>query len=415
MRIVMHVDMNSYFASVEQQANPFLRGKPVAICSRISTNACIIACSVEAKKLGIKTGFSLQEARDLAPDIVALEVDPPKVRSTTERIFSIFADYTSAVEAYSIDEAFLDLTGLIGSLEEAEKTAIAIKRRIKEEVGEWLKCSVGISFTRWLAKFAGELHKPDGLTILRKEDLISAYKGKPVDDAWGIAKGWKTRLAAIGINTLDELLSADPFELRRRFGMPGYLIWANIAGLDIERVKPIDNSQPKSVGHSYVFHKRTADGKEIASIMMKLCERVGRRLRATGLEARLIGVGWGYEEGGNGNRRRCPAAVFESYDIFQAAWAAFREKWDGRTVYSLAVTSSDLIPTSGQLSFFDDEGRRRAMAKALDNVNDRHGEYAIIRGRMWGIAQSAPERVGFRKTLEPTWRGDGISRSSADG
>jgi DNA polymerase IV len=411
MRVIMHADMNSYFASVEQQANPFLRGKPIAICSRISPDACIIACSMEAKKLGVKTGFGLREARELAPGILALEVDPAKVRSTTDRIFAIFADYTSSVEAYSIDEAFLDLTGMVGSFEEAEVKALEIKKRIKDEVGEWLRCSIGISSTRWLAKFAGELKKPDGLTVLSKEELPSVYGDKAVDEAWGIAKGWKIRLEAIGIRTLGELLKADPLELKRRFGMPGYMIWANIAGLDIEQVKPIDNGRPKSVGHSYVFHKRTAQAQMISAIMMKLCERVGRRLRRIGLEAKNMSVSWGYDDSGDALSVRCPEPLFDSYELFSHAWKAFRAKWDGRTVTFLAVTSYDLSAVSGQLSFFTDKRKRRAIAQALDKVNDRHGEYAIIRGRMWGTEQWAPERVGFRKTLEPVWRGEGIALS----
>lgn len=293
-KIVLHADMNSYFASVEQQANPFLRGKPVAICSRVSKNACVIACSIEAKKLGIKTGFSLNEARKLAPRIIALEVDPPKIKTTTERIFAIFADYTSAIEAYSIDEAFLDLTGHVANFEAARDLAYTIKKRIANEVGDWLRCSIGIAPTRWLAKFAGELEKPDGLTVLRHDDLPRVYSGRPVDEAWGIADGWKTRLAPIGISTLDQLLSYNPNELKRRFGIPGYVLWANIAGLDIEQVKPADDHAPKSIGHSYVFHKRTADEKQVAAIMMKLCERVGRRLRKQKIEARRISINWGF-------------------------------------------------------------------------------------------------------------------------
>ncbi len=414
MKVVMHVDMNSYFASVEQQANPFLRGKPVAICSRVTRNACVIACSIEAKKLGVKTGHRLSEARELAPDIVALEVDPPKVRATTERIFSIFADYTSAVEAYSIDEAFLDLTGMTSCFGEAKEKALEIKRRIRTEAGDWLRCSVGISYTRWLAKFAGELQKPDGLTILEKDGLLAAYRGKPVTEAWGIADGWKKRLEAIGIRTLEELFLSDPFDLKRRFGMGGYMIWANLAGIDIEQVKPIDNSKPKSVGHSYVFHKRTADEREVSAIMMKLCERVGRRLRRIGLESQKVFVSWGSEEGGPARRqaynhgvRACGEPAFESYDIFRTAWSAFRERWDGGTVFFLAVTAIHLSPVSGQTSFFEGKERAKRIAAALDAVNDRHGEYSVFRGRMWGTSESAPERIGFRKTLEPSWRGEG--------
>jgi DNA polymerase-4 len=420
MKIILHVDMNSYFASVEQQANPFLRGKPVAICSRLSPYACIIACSIEAKKLGIKTGFNLHDARKLAPNIVALEVDPPKIRAVTDRVFAIFADYTSAIEAYSIDEAFLDVTGFVVDFSAARELALVIKARIKDEVGDWLRCSIGISHTRWLAKFAGELQKPDGLTILNKKDLGDVYRERAVDEAWGIADGWKMRLASIGVNTLGDLLTYNPLELKRRFGMPGYMIWANIAGLDIEQVRPIDNSAPKSIGHSYVFHKRTAEARQISAIMMKLCERVGRRLRHLNMETRRVSVGWGLtadsglaprsrSEVGNGNSTRCFDPIFESYDIFSAAWRPFCALWDHSIITSLAVTASDLLPVSNQTSIFNDRAERQNISAALDAVNDRYGDYTIIRGQMWGVSESAPERIGFRKTIEPIWRGEKTS------
>ncbi len=392
--------MNSYFASVEQQANPFLRGRPVAICSRISRNACIIACSVEAKKLGIKTGFSLSEAKEVAPSIVALEVDPPKVRNTTKSIFAIFADYTSAIEAYSIDEAFLDLSGHVPDLEAARKLALTIKERIKNEVGDWLRCSIGIAPTRWLAKFAGELQKPDGLTILRIEDLSRVYAGRAVDEAWGIADGWKARLGTLGIETLDQLLKYDPLKLKRRFGISGYLLWADIAGIDLGRAAPDEKQPPKSIGHSYVFHRRTDDPKQISAIMMKLCERVGVRLRKNGLEAKRIGVGWCYEESGTGNNVRCFDPVFESYDIFSAAWRAFCAGWNRRTVTSLAVTALELAPTVAQTSIFSDKTKRQNISAALDAVNGRYGDYTVIRGQMWGTNGYAPDRVGFRQSVE---------------
>jgi DNA polymerase-4 len=409
MKVVMHADMNSYFASVEQQANPFLRGKPVAICSRLSRRACVIACSVEAKKLGVKTGFNLEEARELAPNIIALEVDPPKIKTTTERIFKIFADYTPQIEAYSIDEAFLDLTGFVKDFEEAKVLAQTIKDRIRAEVGEWLRCSIGISHTRWLAKFAGELQKPDGLTVLKREDLPRVYEPLPVDDAWGIANGWRLRLAVLGIRTLGQLLAYNPQELLRIFGKPGYILWCNIAGVDLEQVKPLDESSPKSVGHSYVFHKRSDDEQFVAGVLMKLCERMGRRLRKLKLEARKISVGWGYLEGGGWNSARLPGPVFDSYDLFNAAWRAFQEVWDRSTVTSLAVTSHDLSPTMGQTSIFVDRHKRQELSAALDRMNDRYGEYTVVRGRMWGTDKSAPERVGYRKTVPVEWRGEAVT------
>jgi DNA polymerase-4 len=162
--------MNSYFASCEQQANPFLRGKPVGVCSYLSKNGCIIASSMEAKKFGVKTGCRVLDAKILCPEIVLLENEPAKYRSITEKIFPILSEYTDTLEPYSIDEAFLDLTGWVADLAEAKKKGEEIQRRIKKEVGEWLKSSVGISHTRWLAKFASDIADKDSVSDQKKRD-----------------------------------------------------------------------------------------------------------------------------------------------------------------------------------------------------------------------------------------------------
>jgi hypothetical protein len=166
---------------------------------------------------------------------------------------------------------------------------------------------------------------------------------------------------------------------------------------------------PKSVGHSYVFHKRTKNEQEITAIMMKLCERVGRRLRKLGMEAKQISAGWGYSEGGNSSRVRCFDPVFESYDIFTATLKGFRSAWDRSIVTFMAITAFDLVPTTGQISIFNDKQKRRELCVALDTVNDRYGNYTVIRGRMWGTAESAPDRVGFRQTVAvPVFSDSGI-------
>jgi DNA polymerase-4 len=369
---------------------------------------------VEAKKLGIKTGFGLREARGLAPNLIALEVDPPKIRTTTKKIFSIFADFTSAIEEYSIDEAFLDLTGIAKNFAEAKLIAANIKERIIREVGEWLKCSIGIAETKWLAKFAGEMQKPDGLTVLKKEDLPFVYFRRPVDEAWGINKGWKNKLSKLGINTLDELLKADPLELKRIFGLSGFFLWSNIAGVDLEKIKSPFAAQQKSIGHSYVFHKRTDEAKEILRIIMKLCEKAGRRLRHARLEARGIAAFWRYPNDGDGGRAVCGQPVSGSYEIFDVCKKIFLTKWNGEKTVFFAINTFNLAPFSGQESFLNDHWKKQNINRALDAVNDRYGEYTVIYGQMWGINESAPDRVGFRQSVKIMQNHDNISLNDED-
>ncbi len=146
--------MNSYFATVEQQANPFWRGKPVGVCAYLSANGCIIASSIEAKELGIKTGCLVKEARRIYPDIILVENQPDKYRWVTGQIFQILRQHSDKVEPYSIDESFVELTGYVKDYQGAKEMAKQIQQEIKDQVGEWLKCSIGLSYTRYLAKLA---------------------------------------------------------------------------------------------------------------------------------------------------------------------------------------------------------------------------------------------------------------------
>src|SRR3989338_4678559 len=186
MNPIIHQDMNSYFASVEQQANPFLRNKVLGVCAYLGENGCIIAPSIEAKAVGIKTGMRVKDARKIYKNIFLVENDPNKYRTTTKHIFSILADYTDKVEPYSIDEAFMDLSGFVTTYEAAEILVREIKDRIRNEVGEWLRCSVGISYTRFLAKLASKYKKPDGLTVLKPNQLDDFYAKITLLDIWGI-------------------------------------------------------------------------------------------------------------------------------------------------------------------------------------------------------------------------------------
>ncbi len=172
-RIIIHLDMNSYFASVEQQANPTLRGKPVGVCAYLHPSGCVIAASVEAKRMGVKVGMSLQDARKACRSTVFIQNDPTKYRAVTSRLFKILHELSDTIEHYSIDEAFVDLTGWVKDEAEAAFLAARVKRRIKTEIGDWLRCSVGIAPTRFLAKFGSDRQKPDGLVIITKENLDS--------------------------------------------------------------------------------------------------------------------------------------------------------------------------------------------------------------------------------------------------
>lgn len=397
-RVILHLDMNSYFASVEQQANPFLRGKPVAVLATMTSHGCALASSKEAKAFGVKTGIRAEEARQLCPHITFVEVDPAKYRSTTKRIFSILTEYSEAIEPYSIDEAFLDLTGTVSSLEAAATLGYEIKQRIQEEVGEWLTCSMGIASTRWLAKFGGDTAPKGGLVILHRGNIGAYLVGRDVQEAWGIAEATAARLNALGIFTLDQLMAASPVNMLESLGMRGYELWANVNGVELgglETPRP-----PKSIGHSHVLRVRTRDIRFHKGLVARLCERAGRRLRDLGLEAHGVYAHASLElRGGIGGSRKLGSGISSTSAMFRAIWAMLEPgvRVDRPTYYAVGLFR--LRPMTNQLSLFG-AAKSSALARAMDALNNKYGEETIVQGELLRLDDHhAPDRIGFRKTV----------------
>lgn len=414
-RVILHLDMNSYFASVEQQANPFLRGKPVAVLATMTSHGCTLASSKEAKAFGVRTGVRAEEAKSLCPDITFVQVDPPKYRSTTKRIFSILRQYSEAIETYSIDEAFLDLTGFVPSLESGAQLGYEIKQRIRNEVGEWLTCSMGIGSTRWLAKFGGDTAPKGGLVILHRGNLTAYLKGRDLQQAWGIAEATASHLNKLGITTLDELQAASPVNLMESLGIRGYELWANVNAVELGGLA--QPRQPKSIGHSHVLRVRNRDPRFHKALIMRLCERAGRRLRDLGLEAQGVYAHVSLELTGGrdlpamnpvasqagalqaGGSKKVYHPIYTTRQLFQQVWAMLGDGVRSGTPSFYALGMFRLRPVSGQLSFLE-KRKPAALAQAIDHINNRYGEETIVEGDLVRLdATYAPDRIGFRKTV----------------
>src|SRR3954469_2918645 len=206
---IMHVDLNSAFCTIEQQANHFLRGKPVVVAAYNSPNGCVVSPSIEAKQYGIKTGMTVRDAKLLYPAVIVLTPDPAKYRAVHLMFCKIFRDYSPDVTPKSIDEAVIDLTDTLclfkGTVEDIGKE---IKRRFRTEIGEWMSCNVGVSTNRFLAKLAASLHKPDGLDVIDHTNVLDVYRQVKLLDLSGINTRFQARLNAHGIFTPLEFLAA---------------------------------------------------------------------------------------------------------------------------------------------------------------------------------------------------------------
>lgn len=447
--LIVHLDMNSYFASVEQQANPTLRGRPLGVCAYLHKKGCVIAASIEAKRLGMKVGMSVEEAKMKVPGAVFVQNDPPKYRAVTSRVFGILHELTDCMEHYSIDEAFLDLTGWYRDAAEAAWVMTRVRRRIRDEVGDWLRCSIGIAPTRFLAKTASDLEKPNGLVVIDYDNLDEILAGLELQDVCGIGPRIGRRLKRLGIETLLDLKHHPVGNLMRALGKNGFYLWSKVNGFEIERVTPSNATpSPKSVGHSYCVPDRVNKEGKVLATLVKLTERAGRRLRALGLVASSVYVSIGFrrgyrdQDGVQQNAFWRPGAgeggtlytlldepASDSFTLVGAATGLLRELWHGERVNFLAVTLTNLAAPSrqeklssgaavvpdlirdpeaisrvfarddmGGKCWNDERDRQRLVSHAADLVRDRYGDEAIVFGNMLGLGDEAPDRIGFRKT-----------------
>jgi DNA polymerase-4 len=410
--LLCHVDMNSYFASVEQQANPFLRGKAVGVCAYLHARGCVIAASVEAKQQGMKVGMTVAQAKEIVPGAVFVENDPSKYRAVTGRLFRLLDGLTDKVEHYSIDEAFLDLTGWYRDSAEAAFALSRIKHRLKTEIGDWLRCSVGIAPTRFFAKFASNRQKPNGLVIITSENVDEMLATAELQDAWGIGPRTQARLKRLGIQNLLALKRYPVGNLLSVFGRQGFYLWCKVNGIECDSLADSERF-PKSIGHSYCVPGHVNRDRKVAAVFAKLTERAGRRLRRHGLLAGALVVIVGCKEERTSRHRffRFSEPSDDSFALTLAADRVLHEVWRGETVDFLAVTLVDLGIPRHQLRFGWQEGRRpyqerlAMVSKSLDRIRDRYGESSVVLGRMFQLLSrdEAPDRIGFRKigVLEP--------------
>lgn len=389
---ILLLDMNSFFASVEQQANPFLRGRPVGVCASMHPTSCLIAASKEAKQAGIKTGTLIRFARQICPDIVLVRSEPEKYRAVSREFNRIIKEYTHQAEPYSIDETFVDLrgTGLNPIQVGAE-----LKQRIKDEAGEWLSCSVGIGDNKFLAKLAAELKKPDGLTIVWRDHLREVYKDLKLSDLWGIGRGWTRRLARLNITRPDQLLNYPVQNLISLFGKPGYYIWRRVNGLEEDSISPEENL-PKSFGHSWVLNFRTTDKSRLQNVILRLAEKAARRMRREKFCAYGFFLSVRCVDGDGFNQhKKLKFAISTGSEFLRQALLMWKDWKLISNVNLIALGFTDLKYNYRQLSLFQDKEERLTII--LDQINNKYGEFTIRSGMLTHSQGYAPDAIAFGK------------------
>lgn len=419
--LIMHIDLNSCFATVEQQARPRLRGRPVAVVNRRTEHTMIVTASYEAKAAGVTLGMKLREAKRLCPDLIGVESDPPKYRYVYHKMLDIMQDYAAHVRMKSIDEGVIDFHEAPEAIKARglEVIGYEIKQRLYDEIGQAMKCNVGIATNRFLAKTAAGLHKPNGLDMITSENLRDTLGGLKLTDLTGIAYHNQQRLNSVGIMTPLEFLDADAATLHGIVfkSIDGDKWYQRLRGWEVDKV----DHEMKTAGRQYVLEKRGMNRTEIMKRLHHLCEATGRKIRSQGKVARGVLVwattysagdvdtpptplayhgGWETKQRGRyWHARRMSTMPFlsdqaiyaQAVQLFAAAPADIRTI--GVTAYEL---NDDNDP---QLSLFGDQlARERLVVEAVDEINERYGERTIHSADTLGTDEYVKTKIPFGST-----------------
>lgn len=412
---VMWLDINSCFATVEQQANPLLRGKPVAVAAYTTPGGCILAPSIEAKRYGVKTGMRVREGKALCPKLIILPSDPAKYRFVNRKLLALLASYSAEIEVKSIDEMVLSLANS-PSLTTSRESQISeimitiakeIKRRIKQEIGEWLTVSVGIAPNRFLAKTAASLHKPDGLDVIDKSNIEKVLSKLKLEDLCGIKAGYGDRLRRGGITTALAFYRASSETLKSVFSsIIGYQWWLRLHGWDPSTLRQLadrsgqeqeEQSKQKTIGHSYALYQPYAPGSsKLAQILCQLVEKVGRRLRLGHYRTQGIHLSCLYIDYSCWHKgQKLPRPIYTTSDLYQAAQKILHQA-PNKLVRILAVTTYNLTADLYlQESLLNEEKRKEDLTQALDAIAERFGDFVVFPGRMLNMEQKVLDRIAF--------------------
>jgi len=384
-RIILHIDMNAFFASVEQQADPTLKGKPVIVGTGLELRGVVSTSSYEARHYGVKSGMPLREALKLCPHAILIPVDPPKYESVSKRVMDIFFRYTPLVEVFSVDEAFLDVTGSLRLFGSVENIVDKIKRDIKKELG--VTCSSGLGPNKLLAKLASGMDKPDGFARIMEEDVPLLSKKLPTSELCGIGPGLTKSLKALNIITMKDLAECDETILVERFGIMGRKLHLMGLGEDPSPVLPYFHYEDaKSMGHSTTFKEDICDIMLIKSRLLWLSEKVGRRLRKVRMRGKKVTIVVRYSDFTTVSKGRSILQfINDGYQIYRCGLEIMKSLLiPKRDVRLIGVSVSRLVKGIYEPDLFEDFEKQERLLNAIDRINDRFGEFTIKRAFLLG-------------------------------
>ena len=378
--MILLVDMDAFFASVEQAHHPQLKGLPVIVCGDPSRRGVVTAASYEARPSGVRAGMPLQEARRLCPDAHYVEGDPEKYVAISLALLNLYLSLTPDVEPFSVDEAFLGIGRADTTLAEARAIAADLQRRIEERFG--LTASIGVGPNKLVAKMAAGVDKPRGLIALDEEGFQRVFWPRDIQSMWGVGPQLATRMRSLGLTTVGELAHAPESPLKAAFGSIGPQLREAAWGKDDTPLVPYhEGVEAKSMGHEVTLPEDCDDPAFLEGTLLRLSDQVARRLRSEGYLGRTVCV----KLRDHGFTTRIRQRVLTEYtadhrQVFESARALWRENWRGEPLRLLGVTVSGLerATPSPQIELFEPDLRVTRLREAMDRVRDKLGEASLV-------------------------------------
>lgn len=379
-KVIFHVDMNSFYASVEMAYNHQLKGKPVAIAGNPEERrGIIVTSSYEARAKGVKTTMPLWEAKKLCPELIVIRPDFLKYRETSAKIFKTLAQITPIIEPVSIDEGYMDVTD---HPTHPIQLANEIQQKLLRELD--IPCSIGIGPNKFLAKTASDLKKPLGITILRIRDLPSRLWPLSVDHMYGVGEKTAEKLHQINIHTIKDLAQADVYTVTHVLGINGERLINRANGIDSRLVDPDSVNEFKSIGNSQTLREDTIDQTVITSTLDRLADKVEERLQRRELKGMTVQLMIRYANRETVTRsRKLLSFIDDKKSILEVVHELFKENWTSKPIRLLGITVQDLLEKKeimDQLSLFtyEQEEKRASMTDAIQSMKDKYGQDVFV-------------------------------------
>ncbi len=397
-KVIILMDMNCFYAQVEQYDRPELRNKPVAVTNGINGSA-IITSSYEARYYGVKTAMRLHEARRLCPDLIQVASRPKRYVEISSAIMEAMYTITPDVEVYSVDEAFLDVTQCQSLLGTPYDIALLVKQAVKRVSG--LTCSIGVSGDKTTAKYAAKLQKPNGLTLIEPWNAERVLAPLKVTELSGINTGIATFLARYGVIYCQDMKTIPISIPAQRFGNLGRRIWLMAQGKDPDPIH-VGVKAPKTVGHGKVLPPNINDREIVLTYFQHMSEKVGTRLRRHGLKAGELRVGFKVAKNWIGSVFICNPVTDDGRAIYQLCQQFMLQYWQKQTIRNVQVTACELTEQHQNDLFFETniDQKQALLNSALDSINNKYGDFTVAPLRLLGKSE-------MPDVIAPSWKPKG--------